>query len=234
MAATLVNTKVFGHAMRSAGESALDFAVFHHPMGHQIVGTVEPRLGGIRREAGARIEHAGQDAQVKLDQRGGVLGLVPAVGHDQRDRLADVTQLLPRKDAWIGMKPQRRDRQGERNAVAGEQGPQIVIGQDRPDAGQGARPVGIHALQQTVGDGAADEGCVQQVRQIDIVDEPSRPAQQLCIFQAKDRSAHQRGGRLSPHCRAYRRTTNRSAYYCCVWIPLARTRGAQRAISSLR
>ncbi len=132
--------------MRSAGESALDFAVFHHPMGHQIVGTVEPRLGGIRREAGARIEHGGEGAEVEFDQRRGVLGLVPAVGHDQRDRLADVTHLLPRKDAWVGVKPQRRDRQGERNAVAGEQGPQIGIGQDRPDAGQGARPVGIHAL----------------------------------------------------------------------------------------
>ena len=105
--------------MGSAGECALDIAVFHHPMGDQIVGTVEPRPGRARLESGARLEHCGQGTQVELDQSRGILGLSSAVGHDQRNGLADVTHLLPGEDARIDVKPQRRDRQRERDAIAG-------------------------------------------------------------------------------------------------------------------
>ena len=208
MAAALVDAKVLGHPVCGAGECALGVAVFHHPMGDQIVGTVEPRLGGVPRKAGARLEHSGQGTQVELDQSGGVFGQVSAFGHDQRDGLTDVTHLLLSEDAWIDMKPQRGDRQRERDAIAGEHGPQIGIGQDRPNAGQGPGSVGVDALQQPVGDRAADERRVQQVRQVDVVDEPSRAAQQLCILQARDRSAHKSRSQLTVHGRACRWTTD--------------------------
>ena len=194
--------------MGGAGECAPDVAVFHHPMGDQIVGTVEPRPGRARLESGARLENCGQGAQVELDQSRGVLGLLSAFGHDQRNGLADVTHLLPGEDARIDVKPQRRDRQRKRDAIAGEHRPQIGIGQHRPNAGQGPRLVDVHALQQPVGDRAADEGRVQQVRQVDVVDEPSGAAQQLCILQARDRSAHESRSQLTVHGRACRGTTD--------------------------
>ena len=162
MSATLVDAKMLGHAVDRAGECALDIAVFHHPMGDQIVGTVEPRLGRARLEARARLEHRGQGTHVELDQGRGILGLLPAVGHDQCNRFADVAHLLPGEDARVDVKPQRGDRQRERDAVACEHGAQIGIGQDRADAGHGPRLVGVHALQQSVGDRAADEGRMQQ------------------------------------------------------------------------
>jgi hypothetical protein len=165
-------------------------------------------LGAPGSSPGARLENCGQGAQVELDQSSGVLGLLPAFGHDQRNGVADVIHLLLGEDARIDVKPQRGDRERERDAIAGEHRPQIGIGQDRPNAGQGPRLVDVHALQQPVGDRAADEGRVQQVRQVDVVDEPSSAAQQLCILQARDRSAHKSRSQLTMHGRACRRTTD--------------------------
>jgi hypothetical protein len=51
----------------------------------------------------------------------------------------------------------RRQRQRERNPIAGEARPQIRIGQHRPHARQRARLHRIDALQHTVRDRAANE-----------------------------------------------------------------------------
>ena len=125
MPAALVEAEVLGQAMRGARECGFDVPVLHHPMRDQIVRAVEPRPGRAALKTGTRIADGGEGLELERYQRGGIFGNLPALGHDQGDRLADVAHLVPRERIGVNVKADRRQRQSERNAIAGKDGPQL-------------------------------------------------------------------------------------------------------------
>jgi hypothetical protein len=165
-------------------------------MGRRLSGQSSRALGASAR--GRRARRA-QPGKVERHQAGGVLGQAAAFRHHQRDRLARVGELALGQRIGIHMKPDGRDRQRQRNAVAGEQRAQIRVGQHRPHARQRARLGGIDAAQERMRERAAHEARMQQTRQFQIVDEPARAAQQLAILQPQHRAAAEAGGRVSGH-----------------------------------
>ena len=168
-------------------------------MGHQIVRAIEPRLGGIAREAGARIEHGRQRLEIERDQAGRVLGHAAAFGHHHRDRLAHIGELPLGQHRRVHGKADGGERQCQRDAVAGEQRAQLRVGQHRPHARQCARPAGIDAAQQRMRERAAHEARMQQARQLEIIHEPPRAAQQSPILQPQHRRAARVRGDVTAH-----------------------------------
>ena len=186
MPAALVEAEVLGQAMRGARECGFDVPVLHHPMRDQIVRAVEPRPGRAALKTRTWIGDGGEGFELERYQRGGIFGGLPALGHDQRDRLTHVAYLVARERVGINMKADRRQRQSERNAIAGKDRPQLPMSQDRADARQCARLRRVDASDAAMGDRASDEGRVQKPGQIEVVDEASCAAQQLGIFEARD------------------------------------------------
>ena len=191
MAAALVDAETLGQAVRGVGERGLHIAVLHHPMGDQIVRAIDPCFGRATLKPRAWIEHGRQRLVVELDQTGSVLGNGAVLRHDERNRLADVAKLPLGEIARIDIKADRRERQGERDAIAGEGGAQVAMAEHRPHARQRARLPCIEAAQPRMCHRAAHEVRVHQIRQFDIVDEASRAAQQSCIFDPADGAADQ-------------------------------------------
>ena len=64
---------------------------------HEIVRAVEPRARRTRCEPGNRIGDRRQRFGVDLDQPHGVFGKRAAFGHDERDGLADIAELVIRR-----------------------------------------------------------------------------------------------------------------------------------------
>ena len=92
-----------------------------------------------RRARGLRVDHRFERLIVDGDQLGGVLRQVAALGHHQRDRLADVAHALDRQRPLIDRGLERdQERVGElAHILAGDDRPDAVLGQrrGRVDAG---------------------------------------------------------------------------------------------------
>ena len=91
---------------------------------------------------GAPVRDRGQRLDVELDGIERVLREREAVGHDDRDRLADVTDLLMRDDRLLEGHElrQRREPQRNRGNRTVRRLRDVLGGEDAADAGQGARP----------------------------------------------------------------------------------------------
>ena len=187
--------------VRGLREGAVDIAVAHGPMRDQIVGTFRARLRRIALEPRAWIDHRRQRLVVERHQARRILGQRAALRDHQRDRLTHIVSSRSREVAGIDMKPDRRDRQRQRDAVARQQRTQVGIGQDRAHARQAAGTSGVDAVEFRMRDRAANEDGMLQARKLDIVDEAAAAAQQARIFQALDGAAHPGAGRIT-HCRS--------------------------------
>ncbi len=195
MAAALVHAKTLAQSMRCARECCVSVAVLHHRVRDQIVGAVQARFGCIGGNADLRIDHRGQDLQLRIDVLRGVFGEMATIGDDDCDRLAQIGDLVVREADRIDVEADhpRGCRGGD--PVLREHRPQIRIGQHRMHPRHRARGTGNDATDARVRDLAAHEHGVQHVGDCDVVDEPALATQQAGIFDARQALADEGGER---------------------------------------
>ncbi len=144
---------------------------------------------GHRARARRRIEHRRQRLEVERDQAGRVLGQAAALRHHHRDRLAREAQLPRGQRIGVHMKPDGRDRQRERDAVAAEQGAQIPH-RSAPPARPAARAPSPHRCRAGA---RARPGCARRSHAGDPAApgrrRSGRAAQQVAILEAQHRAA---------------------------------------------
>ena len=80
-------------------------------LGDEIVGTIEPRARRTGRQALDRIGDRRKRIGIDVDQAHRVFGDGAALGDDERDRLADISELVARERIGIDGKADRRGRQ---------------------------------------------------------------------------------------------------------------------------
>ena len=87
-------------------------------------------------------------------------------------------------------------------------GAQLLVGDDRVDAGERERRAGIDVREARLGVRAAQHGGVQHLRQVNVVDEARAPGEQPFVLAPLDRLADQPGGHgSSPRSKAAARRT---------------------------
>ena len=229
VAAALVQAEALLDAMRRFGERAVDVAVVDALFRDEIVRAIEPRLGRAGHEPRDRIDHRRQRFQIERDQGQRVLGDAAAFGHHHRDRLADISDLVLRQHEGIDMEAECAGRQRLRDAVAGQERPQVGEGQHRMDAGQGFRRAGVDAFQSPMRHRAPQEGDMQRAGNIQIVNEAALAAQQRRVLDAQHAAAEQRCGR-----RRHRRAAAGTTTPCAVPRRRRAIRRGSRARASWR
>jgi hypothetical protein len=136
---------------------------------------------GGRGAGGGVVGDRGQRLVADVHQFGGVLGYVPAVRDDQRDRIARETRLA------LGERRPRRIRHRLPGAgVPGfaHVGVEVGGGEDGVHAGQPERGGRVDAGDARPGVRAADEAGMQHARAGDVIDEGARAGQQPCVLDA--------------------------------------------------
>ena len=155
---------------------------------------------GFRAQCLLRVDDGGERIEIETDQLRGILGRVPALGHDDGDGLADVADLVMREKRLLRIDEfvldQRRPFARQRKLRVRhrrQERQEVGAGQGTDDAGCGKRLRQMHAADARVGNRASDEDRVQHVRQIEIGDELSAAGQQSTILAARQRAADERG-----------------------------------------
>ena len=169
-------------------------------------GTDEVGMKFVMDDRGARaqrrfgVNDGRERIEIETDQLRGILGRVPALGHDDGDGLADVTDLVMREKRLLRIDEfvldQRRPFARQRKLRVRhrrQERQEVGAGQGTDDAGCGKRLRQMHAADARVGNRASDEDRVQHVRQIEIGDELSAAGQQSMILAARHRTADKRG-----------------------------------------
>ncbi len=133
-----------------------------------------------------QVDDGGQDVEVDDDGFGGILSLVPILGHDHGDRLADMTHLSGGEQ-----RAELADRHlGEERAEMGH----VLVGVDGHDSGHalGRRRVELGDL--PPGDRGAGEGDMQQPDGLEVVGVCPTTLDQRGILPTPDRATHDAGG----------------------------------------
>jgi hypothetical protein len=149
-----------------------------------------------------RLLHVGHDRQLVVvdgDQLGRVERLLPALGHDHRDRLAGEADLALGQDLVLGdarlvalgdllAEGERRHRPRGGQGV-GELAVELGPGPDREDAGGRLGLLGVDRQDVGVGDRAAHDDQVDHARQHDVVGVAALAGDELRVLLAGDRGA---------------------------------------------
>ena len=144
------------------------------------------RLRGIQR---VRIGDDGlQELDLFFDELDRVLGEVAVLGHDQRDRVADVPDLV-RRQGMDGRRAEIRhqvhpDRASGRAGVG--EAHEVLAGVDRDHTGELSRRRHVDRHQTSMRDGAALERGVEHSRQHDVVDVPAASGQDPRVLASQD------------------------------------------------
>lgn len=192
VAAALVQPEAVLDAVRRFGECAIDVAVVDALSRHEIVRAIQPGLGCAGLKSGERIDHRRQLFEIEHDQGERVLGDAPAAGHHHRHGLAGVGDLVLRQHIRIDVEADRAGRQRLRDAVRGQQRPEISERQHRVHAGKGLGRARVDAVQSAVSHRAAQERDMQRAWDVEVVDEAAQSAQQRPVLDARQAAAEQR------------------------------------------
>ena len=160
-------------------EGGLDVPVDARPADEGVLGytVVEERA----RRRGARVENRLQGLVVDLDQLGGILGERPALGDDERDRLAGVADLPAREHGMAGVGDD-----AVVNAPRGKRsGVEIAGGQHRDHARLCHRVGGVDHPEPRVRVGAADERDVEEVGELEVVEVDRLAAEEAPVLAAE-------------------------------------------------
>ncbi len=145
-------------------------------------------LGVVRR--GGEVDDRLPRLVLDLDELGGVLGRVAAVGDDDRDRVTHVADVAD------------RERRGQRHLGPEHGVPRLAVpavevlpGEHGHDAGGGLGRAGVDGRDRRPRDLAADEGGVEHARHRHVVDVLPVPRQQARVLLAGDGLPDEPGGR---------------------------------------
>jgi hypothetical protein len=129
-----------------------------------------------------QVQHRLERVVVDGDELGSVLGDVPIAGDNDGERLAHIPR---RADGGGVVRDRRFDPRRERLREARD----VVAGQDAADALDRERLGGVDP-DARVGKLGADDGGVPRVRDgLDVVDEPTLPAEQRLVLEPLERAA---------------------------------------------
>ena len=156
-----------GHHVVGLGERGLDVAEELLVGVHDVAGHVLVQLRGTVGEPGGGADDRIEQVVVDLDQRGGVLGEVAALGHDQRDRLPDVAHHVVR-DGRVGRAVEAGDGLGEVEVLG--DGAHLGAGEHAHHALDLAGCLGVDARDPRVRHGAAQEVAVEHAARLHVVD----------------------------------------------------------------
>ena len=158
----LVQPESCACAMRGIGETCVHVAIAQHMLRDEIVRNVEPGPRAARDKARDGIKNCGQLIGLEFDQLHRVLGNGTALSHDEGNRLADIGELVMGQHHRVYIEADRARGQCQGNAVAGQKGAQILIGQDRANAGKPACFGKIEASHPRMGEWASEKRRMQQ------------------------------------------------------------------------
>ena len=105
-----------GQPVRRRRNGRIGVAVALDEIDQQVALAVDMHVGRAGRQRVAAVRCRGQFLDVDLDQRQRVLGDIALVGHDQRDRFADVGDLLARQNERRNVRRQHGARKLQRQA----------------------------------------------------------------------------------------------------------------------
>ena len=131
-------------------------------------------------ESGLRVDDGGQRRVVDLDEGGGVLGPVAAVGHDEGHGLAHETDLVLRERALGAGSGEGGVRNEEGAGLV--QHPEVGGGEHQMNAGEPAGAGGVESEDAGPSVRAAQTRRVQHACRSDVVHEAAAPAQQARIL----------------------------------------------------
>ena len=154
----------------------------------------------FRRERPLAVDDRSQLLVVDVDGLGAVLGRVPAFGEDDRNRLADEVDLVPRERELRDALLQHRRRIELRQALVPVRRREICQRQHGAHAGKRPGRSRLDGLDARVCVRAPHEGGVQHSWQVDVVDEPRVAGEQALVFEPCDR-----GPEVAPAARLPRR-----------------------------
>ena len=178
--------------VRGLGEGGVGIAEIHLVGGHGVGVELLAHRWRTGRDRLAAIRDRRQEIVVDVDQRGGVLGDIAAVGDDDRDRLTNVRHLAVgereaphavERRAGIGM---------PHHAALGHDRREVVEGEHGVHARQRQRGILHDAADRGMRVRAAHEAGMQHVRHDDIVDEAALATQERRVFDAVDARPDQR------------------------------------------
>ena len=162
---------VIGHARRDVG-----FRVH-----------VGARTAGLH--GGDAVRHARKRLVIDLDQCGGILGDVAAVGHDDGDRLAGIDGLGARERIGHEEFGDRGTGHEQRQRIAAQRLRQVGEGEHEMHAGERSRRLGADTADFRMRMGAAHERGMKRSGQAHVVDEAALAGEQRRILLALDRGA---------------------------------------------
>ena len=157
---------------------------------------VNNRCTGRARASG--FDHRRQYLVIDLDQLGGVLRLIEALGDDDRNPVADVTHLALR-EGGVGRLLHRLAVDSRNEPAAGKPADlrrcEVLPGECRDDAGRRACPLEVHAADARVRVGRAQEIGVRLTLQREVIRKAPVPREEAVVLLALDR--------LSDDCRTH-------------------------------
>ncbi len=192
----LLDDPVLDHDV-GVGERRVDVAAGNGPVERDVLrnAVVELRRACLRRAL--RIDDGRKRLVVDIDQIHGVLRLIPALGHDNGDAVADVAddvlcQDRIRTDAKIGVRHEPEARHGLQALL------RICRGVNGNHARGGAGPRRVDAPDPRVRVGAPQDRRVHQAGQGDVVGVRRRSGDQPWVFAAPDARTEDGGRHRAP------------------------------------
>ena len=132
------------------------------------------------------VDHGRKRLELDVDQVAGVLGDVPVLGDNDRDRIADEAHGVRRQDRSGRPDDATADRRVERRVLEGRE---VLVREHGMDAGQRTGRGEVERDDPTVRDVAAHERRFQHARQRDVIDVATAPGEQAGVLLACHRLA---------------------------------------------
>jgi hypothetical protein len=180
---------LFAEHMRGLGEGGVGVADADRDEGGEIVRRAamrQRRAGGQRRRA---VGNRRQRREIDLDQRGGILREITALGDHDRDRLADEAGFLLGEAMRHVDLLDRRARHQQRHGLALHRLRQVGIGEHRVHAGQRERGALVDTADRGVRMRAAQHHGMQHPGELDVVDIAPAAGEEIRVLLALDACA---------------------------------------------
>ncbi len=170
------------------GEGAVQVAVGAGDVVDDVVAHVVEQWRAGRVQSGGVGGHGGQRVVVNCDQLARVLGQAAAVGDDNGHQVADQSHLVGRQGVELRL---LHARQGESTGVRLGHRLDVLTGVDGDHPGRLAGLGDVEAGDPGVGDRTAQEGGVEHVRQLHVVDVAAPTGQDPPVLDPLHLGAHE-------------------------------------------
>ena len=239
MAAAAMLEQLLAKDMRRGAEGGIDIAVGRGEARRDIAVTLGVAAWRVGLHRVTAVTHRRQGLVIDQDRSSRVLGAMAAVGDDDRQRLADIADLVAREAELRDQLADRRVGHQHRHARLAHALGQVGRGEDGVNAGHGARRGGIDRTDAGMGVGRAQERGLERAGKMDVVDEAALAGEERLVLGALDPGADRARSHLATRSARGRRraasarATTQSRISAMPDTPFAASDAAARRSASL-